>query len=83
MSDLAATGCGCSGNGGILSGRGGNCSCNVLLWLLILSCACGGDRGGFFGGNGLFGGGCDDGCGDGCGCGGNSLWIIILIALLG
>ena len=78
MSDLAATGCGCGGSP--ISGSG-NRSCNVLLWILILSCACGGE-GGIFG-NSLFGGnGCGDGCG--CGCGGNNwLWIIILIALIG
>lgn len=73
MSDLEATGCGC----GVLGG--GNGSCNALLWFLILSCACGGDRNG--GGlGGFFGGGC--GCNDGCG-GNNFIWIIILIALLG
>lgn len=78
MSDLAATSCGCNGGCG-MSSRDGNCSCNVLLWLLILSCACGGEGGVF--GNSLFGGGCGDGCG--CGCGNNFIWIIILIALLG
>lgn len=75
MSDLAATSCGCGGT----SLGGSNCSCNILLWILILSCACGGEGGGIFGGS-LFGG--NDGCG--CGCGGNNMiWIIILIALMG
>lgn len=59
----------------------GNCSCNVLLWILILSCACGGE-GGLFG-NGLFGNNDGCGCDNSCGCGGNWLWIIILIALIG
>ncbi len=78
MSDLAATGCGCSNtcnNGGFLNG-GGNCSCSIILILLILSCACGGE-GGFLGGSSM--GGCGN---DSCGCG-NILWIIILIALIG
>lgn len=76
MSDLAATGCGCGSGNGLSCGNG---SCGVLLWFLILSCACGGEGNGIFG-NGLFGSG--DCCNSGCG-GNNFIWIIILIALLG
>ncbi len=76
MSDLAATGCGC----GCSMPDSCNNGCNILLWVLILSCICGGDSG-VFGGSFFGGGGSGCGCSDGCGC--NSwIWIIILIALI-
>lgn len=73
MSDLAATGCGC---GSPITNTCGN-KCNILIWVLILSCVCGGDGG--FGGS-LFG---NSGCGCGCDGQNNWTWIIILIILLG
>ena len=76
MSDLSATGCGCGC--GDMSERSGCNSCNIIIWLLILSCICGGDHGSLFGGS-LFGGdGC--GCSDHCGC--NWIWIIILLIFI-
>lgn len=66
MSDLAATNCGCGCEGGLRSNGG---SCNCIIWLLILSCICGGNTGFGFGGD----------CGNGCG--GNSCWILILLLL--
>ena len=52
----AANDCGCN-NGGFFGGFGGGNSCSILIWILLLSCICGGS---FFGGY--------DRCGCGCGC---------------
>lgn len=78
MSDLAATGCGCGCGGGISDS--GNNGCNIILWILILSCLCGGDNNMFCGGSFLGNGGCGCGCGEGRS--NNWLWIILLIAFI-
>lgn len=77
MSDLTASNCGCGSNS-ILGGNGG---CSWIIWILLLSCVCGGNGGGFgniLGGNGC---GCDDGCGN------NScewlIWILLLSCFCG
>ncbi len=66
MSDLTASQCGCS--------TSDNGCCNILIWIILLSCICGKDSGGCGCGmgNGFFG--------NGCGCGDNSIiWIILLL----
>ncbi|KAB1439415.1 chorion class high-cysteine HCB protein 13 [Candidatus Galacturonibacter soehngenii] len=49
MSDLAATGCGCSNNNG----------CNSIIWIILLLCLCGGNG---FGGGGCNDGCGDNSC---------------------
>ncbi|MDD6037961.1 MAG: chorion class high-cysteine HCB protein 13 [bacterium] len=60
MSDLAATNCGC--------GSEVNNGCSSIIWIILLLCFCGGNKGWNFGsGNGS------------CGCGCDSIWIILLL----
>lgn len=61
MSDLVATNCGC----GEHNGNG----CNMIIWLILLSCLCGNGNGSFFG---------NDGCGND-----NCLLLILLLCCCG
>ena len=65
MSDLAATNCGCGGGCGG-SNNGGCNSCNIIIWIILLSCLCGNGNGTSL--SNVFG--C--GNGDDCGCGGGA-----------
>ena len=82
MSDLTASNCGCGSNS-ILGGNGGGCS--WIIWILLLSCVCGGNNGGGCGFGNIFGG--NNGCGCDDGCGSNScewlIWILLLSCFCG
>lgn len=71
MSDLTATQCGCDHNSGSSNG------CNSFIWIILLSCLCGGGNGSSSFSNG-FGCGSDDG--NGCNL---IIWIILLSCLCG
>lgn len=77
MSDLAATNCGC----GTTPSNGG-CGCNIIIWIILLSCLCGNNGGTGF--SNIFGG-CGGGCGCGDDCGGNNscMWLILLLLFCG
>ena len=69
MSDLTATQCGCDHNSGSSNG------CNSFIWIILLSCLCGGN------GNTCSGGfGCGSNDGNGCNL---IIWIILLSCLCG
>ena len=79
MSDLTATNCGCNNT----SNWGGNGGCSWIIWILLLSCFCGGNGGGCGFGNILGGNSC------GCGCDDNNnscewlIWILLIICFCG
>lgn len=81
MSDLTATNCGCSNS----STFGGNGGCSWIIWILLLSCFCGGNGNGGCGIGNIFGGNNGSGCNDGCGS--NScewlIWILLLSCFCG
>lgn len=82
MSDLTATNCGCSNNSNY-GGNGGGCS--WIIWILLLSCFCGGNNGGGCGFGNILGSNNGCGCNDGCG---NSscewlIWILLLSCFCG
>ena len=81
MSDLTATNCGCSNS----STFGGNSGCSWIIWILLLSCICGGNNGGGCGFGNILGG--NNGCGCNDGCGNNScewlIWILLLSCFCG
>lgn len=73
MSDLTATQCGCDHHN---SGSSNGC-CGIFIWIILLSCLCGGN-GNTFSGN--FGNGCSSDDGNGCNL---IIWIILLSCLCG
>ena len=70
MSDLAATNCQSSCNGGCGWTMGNGCNGSSLIWILFLLCFCGNGNSGW-GGN------------DGCNSCDSLIWILLLLSFCG
>lgn len=69
MSDLAATNCQTTCNGGCGWSNGNGCGGSSIIWILLLLCCCG--NGSVFGGN------------DGCNSCDSLIWILLLLCFCG